>query len=63
MPLFQYTKSLSKINKLKAFIAPKMTDLITFLDNNIKYVVYVGGNIHGLYCYLETIGAPNTLTT
>ena len=32
--LFQYTKELSKSDKLRAFIAPKMTDLITFLDNN-----------------------------
>ena len=29
-------KALSKINKLKAFIAPKITDIITFLDNNGK---------------------------
>ena len=34
--LFQYMKGFSKSDKLKAFIAPKMTDLITFLDNNGK---------------------------
>ena len=34
--LFQYMKALSKSDKLRAFIAPKMTDLITFLDNNIN---------------------------
>ena len=32
--LLQYMKALTKSEKLKAFIAPKMTDLITFLDNN-----------------------------
>ena len=30
--LFQYMKALTKIEKLKAFIAPKMTYLITFID-------------------------------
>ena len=30
--LFQYIKALSKTDKLRSFIAPKMTDLITFLD-------------------------------
>ena len=40
-----------------------MIDLVTFLDNNGKYAVYTGVNIHGLYCYLEIIGAPTTLTT
>ena len=32
--LFQYTKALSKIDKLRYFIAPKMTDIITLLENN-----------------------------
>ena len=41
--LFQYIKALSKNEKLKVFIAPKMTDLITFLDKNGKYAVYEGG--------------------
>ena len=40
-----------------------MIDLITFLDNNGKYAVYTGGDIHGIYRYLEMIGAPTTLTT
>ena len=48
--LFQYTKSLTKSDTLRAFIAPEMTDLITFLENNGKYVVYTGGYIHGIYC-------------
>ena len=61
--LFQYIKALPKSDKLKAFIAPKMTDLIKFLDNNVKLAVYIGGNIHGLYRYLEMIGSPTTLTT
>ena len=56
-------RALSKSNKLKAFIAPKMKNVIIFLDNNVKYAVYTGGKIHGLYCYLEMIVAPTTLTT
>ena len=38
-------KALSKSDKLKYFIAPKMKDLITFLDNNGKSSVYIGGDI------------------
>ena len=56
-------KALTKSEKLKAFIAPKMTDLITFFDNNGKSSVYTGGDIHGIYRYLEMIGATTTLTT
>ena len=37
--LFQYMNSLSKSKKLKVFTAPKMTDIITFLDNNRTYNV------------------------
>ena len=37
--ILQYTNTLSKGEKLKAFIAPKMKDLIIFLDNNVKYSV------------------------
>ena len=33
-------KSFTNINKLKAFIAPKITELITFLDSNRKYEIY-----------------------
>ena len=54
--LFQYMKELEKIDELKSCIAPKMTYLITFLDNNRKYAVYTGVNIHELYRYLEIIG-------
>ena len=61
--IFQYMKALTKSEKLRAFIAPKMTDLITFLDKNVKSAVYEGGDIHGIYHYLEIIGAPNTLNT
>ena len=32
--LFQYTKALKKSEKLRDIIAPKKTDLITFLYNN-----------------------------
>ena len=48
-------KALSKSYKLKALIAPNMTDLITLLDNSVKYAVYTGVNINGLYLYLEKI--------
>ena len=40
--LFQYMKALTKSEKLRAFIVPKMTDLITFLDNNGNSAVYEG---------------------
>ena len=40
-----------------------MTDLLTFLDNNVKYAVHTGGDIHGIYRYLDTIGYPTVLTT
>ena len=56
-------KALTKSEKLRAFIVPKMTDIITFLDNNVKSAVYTGGYIRGIYRYLEMIGAPTTLTT
>ena len=56
-------KALTTSEKLRAFIAPMMIDLVTFLDNNGKYAVYKGGDIHGTYSYLEMIGAPTTLTT
>ena len=61
--LFHYIKALKKSEKLRAFIAPKMTDLITFFDNNGKYDVYTGAEINGIYRYLEKIEAPTTLTT
>ena len=61
--IFQYTKALSKSDKLRAFIAAQMTYLITFLDNNGKSTVYTGGEIHGIYRYLDMIGAPTTLAT
>ena len=53
---------MSKIDKIKAFIAPKMTDLITFLTNNRKSSIYTGENINGTYHYIEMIGYPATLT-
>ena len=40
---FQYMKTLVKSEKLRAFIAPNMIDLITFLGNNRKPAVYTGG--------------------
>ena len=61
--LFQYMKALTKSDKPRYFIAPKMIDLITFLENNSKPAVYEGGEINGIYLYLEIIGAPTTLTT
>ena len=56
-------KVLKNSDKPRAFIAPKITYLITLLDNNRKYDVYTGGDIHGIYPYIEMIGAPTTLTT
>ena len=61
--LFQYMKALTKSEKVRYFIAPKMKYLITFLDNKGKSDVYIGGYINGIYRYLEMIGAPTTLTT
>ena len=61
--LFQYMKSLSKSDKIKAFIAPKMTYLIKLIDNNRKCFIYIEGNIRGIYHYLEMIGDTRTLTT
>ena len=49
--MFQYIKAFSNSEKLKVFISPKMTDIITFLDNNEKSAVYNGGNIHVLCRY------------
>ena len=60
--LFQYMRKFSKIYKLKAFVAPKMIDLITFLDNNRKFAVYTGRNIHRIYRYLDMLGAPTKFT-
>ena len=61
--IFQYMKALINSEKLRAFIDPKMTDIITFLDNNGKYSVYIGGYIHGIYRYLEMVGAPTKFST
>ena len=60
--LFQYMKAFSKSVKPRYLIAPKMTDLIPFLDNNRKYFVYTGGDITWTYSYLEMIGAPTSFT-
>ena len=38
--LLQYMKALTKSEKLKSFITPKMIDLITFIDTNGKYADY-----------------------
>ena len=47
--LFQYTELFSKSDKIKDFIAPKMTYLTTLVENNGKLSIHTGGNIHGLY--------------
>ena len=59
--IFRYTKESSKSDKLKEFIAPNMTYIITLLDNNGKASVYTGGYIHGIYRYLDMVGSPTTL--
>ena len=56
-------KELSKSDKIRAFTAPKMKNLIKFLDNNVKSDVYTGGDIGGIYHYLDMIVDPTTLTT
>ena len=43
--------NMSKCDELKAFIALKMTDIITFIDNNGKLAIYKGLNIHVIYSY------------
>ena len=40
-----------------------MIDLIKLFDKNGKTAVYIGGNINGIYHYLEIFGDPTTLTT
>ena len=37
--LFHYMRVFSKSNKLKSSIAPKMMDIITLFDNNVKSAV------------------------
>ena len=61
--LFHYTKEYYNSKKLKLFIAPKKTDLITLLENSGTSDVYTGLNIHVLYRYLEMIGSPTKLNT
>ena len=61
--IFQHMKALSNINKLKAFVATKMIDIIKFLEKNSKSAVYIGGYINGLIRYLGIILSPTTLTT
>ena len=56
-------KELPKSEKLKLFIAPKITYLITFLDNNGNASIYKGRNIHYLLRYPEIIGYPNNLNS
>ena len=51
----------SNSDKLKAFIAPNITYLITLLDNNGISVIYIGVNIHRKYFYLDMIGVPTNL--
>ena len=60
---FPVHEGITKSEKLRSFVAPNMTDLITFLENNGKSAVYTGGYIHGIYQYLEMIVAPTKLTT
>ena len=50
--LFHYMKALPNSDIVRSFIAPKIIDIITFLDNNRKSDVYTGVDIHGTYRYL-----------
>ena len=40
-----------------------MKYLTTFLDNNVKPAIYTGGDICGIYFYLEIIVSPTNLTS
>ena len=53
---------LSKYDLLKALVTPNVTDIIIYIENHGKEVHYVGSDIHYIYCYLDMIGAPTTLT-
>ena len=46
--LFQYIKEFTKSEKLRACIAPNMTNLISLLDKNGKSAAYTGGDIHDI---------------
>ena len=46
-------KPFPKSDKLKSFFAPKMEDIITFLENDGKSAVYTGVNVNELYYYLD----------
>ena len=54
---------LSNSNKLNELIKPKIKYLTTFLDNNVKRAIYTGGDICGIYFYLEIIVSPTNLTS
>ena len=53
--------ALSNSEQLKSFIVPKVAYIITFFDNIVKLTVCKGGNINGLYFYIEIILSPTTL--
>ena len=36
-------------------------DILKFPGNNGKLFLFTGGNIHGIYSYLEKIWSPNNL--
>ena len=59
--LYQYIKPLSNFYGLKGFIAPKMMDIITYIENPVKDASYSRSDIHYIYHYLCMIGAPTTL--
>ena len=61
--LLQYMRKLPKSDKLKEFIATKMADPITLLDNNGNSAVYIGENNRGIYHNLEMIVSLTTFTT
>ena len=50
--LLHYMKAFTNSDKFRDFIAPNMTDIITFLDKNGKSAVYTRGDINGIYRYL-----------
>ena len=56
-------RALTNCYCLNAFISPKFSDIITYIDHHGKEAEYVGIDINGLYCYHQDMSvAPTTLT-
>ena len=56
-------QAFSNSDKINSLVAPHMEYLITFIDNNGKLDIYIGGNFRGLCRYPEIFGALTNLTS